>query len=285
MLAQGKIRILFHFSETLFMKPFLYPLITGLLLSGVSARADDDPKAVEKPAMRGFRLTTKEEEGEKEAKPVEETPGKSMDESEKEGPLRVGLVQGQSKLPADLTEIAQNGAMAVTDGRWEEARKIYLEMVDKAPDNALAYANLGVAEHQLGNLLAAAGNLTKSLELNPTISQNWQTLGLIQYERGNLDLAISSLTRAIHESPQNARAHLYLAAVVRDYGWEDAAISELQRAVELDPKLPDAHYNLAISYLDMDPPRIELARRHYYSAVDLGAERSPEIEAVFADQQ
>ena len=153
-------------------------------------------------------------------------------------------------------------------------------MVKAAPESALAYANLGVAEYQMGNLLAAAGNLGKSLELNSHIARNWQTLGMINYEKGELTLAISNLTRAIHEDPSDAESRLLLAAVIRDYGWIEAAVTELQRAVELDPKLASAHYNLAVTYLEMTPPRIELGRRHYYAAVDLGTPPSPELETL-----
>lgn len=193
----------------------------------------------------------------------------------------VGLVEGQSKLPPELVEVAAEGAKAVASRNWERARELYLRMVEEAPENALGYANLGVAEHQMGNLLAAAGNLKKSLEINPSIAQNWQTLGIIHYERDELELAISSLTRAIHEDPSDARSRLYLAAVIRSYGWIEASITELERAVAADPEFADAHYNLAVSYLEIKPPKRELARRHYYSAIDLGAAPSPELEATF----
>lgn len=196
------------------------------------------------------------------------------------GPLQVGRVKEPVSLPPEVVALAKDGALAVAERDWPKARDLYLEMVKKSPDNALAYANLGVAEHQLGNLLAAAGNLSRSTELNPHIARNWQTLGLIQYERGELTLALSSLTRAVHEDPNDAETRLILAAVVRDYGWPDAAVTELQRAVEIDPKLAAAHYNLAVTYLGLDPPRIELARRHYYAAIDLGTAPSPEIEAI-----
>ena len=63
-----------------------------------------------------------------------------------------------------------------------------MELLKKAPDNALAYANLGVVERQLKNLSAADANLTKSLKINPMIAQNWLTLGLIQYEKGDLNM-------------------------------------------------------------------------------------------------
>ena len=196
----------------------------------------------------------------------------------------VGRVEGNSKLPPELREVAEEGAKAVAGQNWERARELYLRMVKEAPENALGYANLGVAEHQLGNLLAAAGNLRKSLDLNPSIAQNWQTLGIIRYERGELELAISSLTRAIHEDPSDARSRLYLAAVIRSYGWIEASITELERAVETDPKFADAHFNLAMSYLEVDPPKTELARRHYFSAIDLGAASSSEIEALLQNR-
>lgn len=205
----------------------------------------------------------------------------SKDPPASDATMVVGLVEGQSKLPPELFAVAEEGAKAVAKQDWETARELYLQLVREAPGNALGYANLGVAEHQLGNLLAASGNLRKSLEINPSIAQNWQTLGIIHYEREELELAISSLTRAIHEDPSDARSRLYLAAVVRSYGWLEASITELERAVETDPQFADAHYNLAVSYLEVTPPKVELARRHYYSAIDLGAESSPEIEAIF----
>src|SRR5690606_3058851 len=80
--------------------------------------------------------------------------------------MQVGRVTDLERLPPALAEMAREGALAVADEKWEEARAIYLKMVADAPDSALAYANLGVAEHQLGNLLAAAGNLARSLEIN-----------------------------------------------------------------------------------------------------------------------
>ena len=194
------------------------------------------------------------------------------------GAINVGVHTGTTKLSPEFAEVATRGAVAASEQRWEDARSAYLELINATPDNALAYANLGVAEFQLGNLVAASGNLKRSLELNPSIGNNWQTLGLIQYEQKNLNLAISSLTRAIHEAPRDAQARVYLAAVIRDYGWTEAALTELKRAIDVDPKLPDAHYNLAVTYLETRPPRIELARRHYFKAIDLGAAPAPELE-------
>ena len=275
---------------SVFHHVFAVVALSSLLPNSPSfAQEKKEPDATALP-MRGFRFTTKEE-AKKESLPTPPAPGPDVTGKKPDGSpppppasggnMKVGIVSDQASLPPGLTTLAQEGALAVADNDWEKARRVYLDMIGLAPDNALAFANLGVAEHELGNLLAAAGNLGKSIELNPHIARNWLTLGLINYEQGDLTLAISNLTRAIHEAPDDAESRLILAAVVRDYGWPDAAVTELQRAVELNPKLASAHYNLAVTYLGMKPPRLELARRHYYAAIDLGTPASPEIEAIF----
>jgi len=230
------------------------------------------------PQKRSFRLQSKSKAVVPPSGDAKEWQGEELDE----GALSVGLAGGQSTLPPELKDLAQKGTLAALGQDWKKSREYFLEMIQKAPDNALAFANLAVAEHQLKNTLAATANLKKSLEINPSIARNWQTLGLIQYEKGDLNLAISSLTRAIHEDPKDGHNRLFLAAVLRDYGWEEAAVTELKRALQLDSSIADAHYNLALTYLSEDPPRIELARRHYYSAIDLGSEPSPEVEKRLA---
>ncbi len=264
-----------HFSVVLFFRVGIASIV--LAATGATAqeadREDDQKREIR---MRGLRFPSKSDEKGNEAETAaarSELP---------EGALAVGVVKGQSKLPPELAEIAQRGASAVAEMKWVKAREAFLELVEKAPDNALAYANLGVAEQQLGNLLAAEGNLIRSVQINPFIAQNWQTLGLVQYERGDIVLAISSLVRAVHEDPSDARSRVYLAAVMRDYGWRQAAVTELERAVQTDPELVDAQFNLAVAYIEEDPPRLELARRHYYAALDLGAKASPEIETILS---
>lgn len=252
----------------------------GFRLNSKSAPAPSEPAAPSSEAIPAGSLPAPPADETSSTKPTVVPQGAGTPPSSAEGNLRIGRVLDPVALPPEVAALAREGALAVAAEQWETARDLYLEMVKIAPDNALAYANLGVAEHQLGNDLAAAGNLSKATTLNPHIARNWQTLGLIQYERGELALALSSLTRAIHEDPSEAEARLILAAVVRDYGWPEAALVELQRAVEVDPKLASAHYNLAISYLEADPPKLELARRHYYAAIDLGTPPSPEIEAI-----
>lgn len=247
-------------------------------------------EAVERVRKLGFRMSSRERTLEPNAgNPVAGTGGEGGGATAAKteggpGPMRLGRVEENVALPPEAAEFAKAGALAVAEGDWKTARDAYLKMIATAPDNALGYANLGVAEHQLGNLLAAAGNLAKATEISPHVARNWQTLGLIQYERGDLALALSSLARAVHEAPDEVETRIILAAVARDFGWPDAALVELQRAVEIDPRSAAAHYNLAVANLESDPARPEIARRHYYAAIDLGMPPSSEIEALLKDE-
>jgi Tfp pilus assembly protein PilF len=69
-----------------------------------------------------------------------------------------------------------------------------------------------------------------------------------------------------------------LAIVLKTQGWTDAAEAELQRAIELNPDYGIAHFNLALMYLERKPPALELTRRHYDKAVQLGLERDDIVE-------
>ncbi|MEO0445616.1 MAG: tetratricopeptide repeat protein [Verrucomicrobiota bacterium] len=200
--------------------------------------------------------------------------------------LQIGVVpEGFGKLPKDAEEWAEKGAMASADMDWKTARQAYLEMLRLAPDNPLAISNLGAVEFRLGRRSEAAQLLEKATKLAPEIAQNWLTLGVIYWREEKLHLAMSALSRALHEDPGDPRAHNYLGVVIRDLGWNVGAEIELQRALILDPGYAEAHFNLAVMYLDQKPPLIELARRHYYAAVDYGSQADPEFEALLQHSQ
>ncbi len=193
--------------------------------------------------------------------------------------LKVGVNPDQAgKFPPGTEELAKKAALAASDLDWKAARDAYTQMLAKAPDNSLALSNLGAVEFRLGNAEAAIRHLTKATEVAPSIAQNWLTLGLIHYRQDQPNLALSYLARALHEDPGDPRAHNYMGVLIRDRGWIVGAETELQRALVIDPGYADAHFNLAVMYLGQAPPLLELARRHYYAAIDYGAKPDETIE-------
>jgi tetratricopeptide (TPR) repeat protein len=187
------------------------------------------------------------------------------------------------KFPELTNELAQRAAAAVSKRDWKTARAAYREMVEADPRNAPALANLGTVEFQMKEYDSAAGHLERALAEKPSMAQTWLTLGMVHYERDDPMRALSAISRAVAEKPDDPRAHNYLAAAAKALGWLGAAESELQRALDLDPQYAEAHFNLALTYLERRPPGVELARRHYLRAVELGTPRDDLVEKQLND--
>lgn len=199
--------------------------------------------------------------------------------------IEIGAADAEEagRLPELTRELAQRAAAAVSRKDWKTARAAYREMVDAEPGNAPALANLGAVEFQLQEYDAAVGHLERALIAKPGLAQTWLTLGMVHYARDEPMRALSALSRAVAEKPDDPRARNHLAAAAKALGWLGAAESELQRALDLDPAYAEAHFNLALIYLERRPPGIELARRHYLRAVELGTPRDEGVEKQLND--
>jgi len=206
---------------------------------------------------------------------------KGGEKQAEEAPINVGVADQEKvgKLPGLTTEAGKRAALAFAKKDWTTARALYAQILEQQPDNALTLANMGAVTFQLNDYKAAQGFLEKAVAANPKLVQARVTLGMAYYYDDQLYLAISNLTRAVNDEPGNARTHLYLAVVAQQAGWTDAAEEELRKAISADPKYAEAHYNLARIYLEQKPVAIELARRHYHEALELGAAPDAEIEA------
>ena len=139
------------------------------------------------------------------------------------------------------------------------------------PDNVAALIELGSLEYHARHFDEATKFLKRATQLKPESAEAWLALGVVACESGKLDAALAALAQAVLLEPRNAKAHSYLGVTVGRKGWLDGAEAELQRALELDETLAEAHFNLAVVYLQQNPPMLELARRHYHRARDLGA--------------
>lgn len=181
-------------------------------------------------------------------------------------------------VPVIAREAAAEGEAAFRRKDYEGARKAYGKALDLAPDNLVALINLGVIEFYAGRGAEAEKLLKRAVQLKLDTAPAWLTLGILAMDQNRLDEALAALTQATLYEPRNARARNYLGVVLGRKGWIDGAQAELRKAVEIDPAYSDAHYNLAVFYLENKPPSTELARRHYYRSLELGAEADPEIE-------
>ena len=195
-------------------------------------------------------------------------------------PSPIPASKGGQFVPEVVKVAAAEGNTAFLRKDYAGARKAYQRVLDLLPDNVLGLVNLGVVEFSSGNTSKAEELLKKAVSIRLENPAAWLTLGIIYMDQEHFDEALAALAQAVLQEPRNPRARNYLGVVIGRKGWIDGAESELRRAVELDPSYSDAHYNLAVFYLEEKPPAIELARRHYFRAIELGAEKDAAIEKV-----
>ena len=164
-------------------------------------------------------------------------------------------------------------------GNLEAAKALLQKVLAIAPENAPALINLALVAQRQQRDGDAEKFLRRVLQKDTQNATAWLLLGIRAYEQDKLDAALAHLAQAVLYAPQDARAHQYLGATLGRRGWYSAGEEELRRAVELDPKSADAHYNLAAIYMERVPPSVELARRHYFKAVELGAAPDEKLAA------
>lgn len=187
----------------------------------------------------------------------------------------------EAKPPVQTTiaeKIGAEGIEAFRSGNFEGAREAYLRVLKIEPDNLPALVNLGSAEYRLGNSKEGERLLRRSLQIQPDNATAWLNLGIIYLERDEPMHSLAALAQAVAQDPDDAVARNYLGVAAGRNRWLDAAESELRRSVELQPDYADAHFNLAVFCLERDPPAVELARRHYQKALELGAAPDQLIE-------
>lgn len=167
---------------------------------------------------------------------------------------------------------------AMRAGQWKAARTAWEAVLREEPANTAAMANLGKVLCQLQDYPAAQTMLEKVTALKPSLSDSWLMLGQTWLARQSPMMAISCMARGVAENPSDAGGHNSLAIALKQAGWTDAAEAELQKALDLNPSFGEAHFNLAVMYLERKPPSLEMGRRHYRRALELGAAPDAVVE-------
>jgi predicted Zn-dependent protease len=154
-----------------------------------------------------------------------------------------------------------------------------------APENHFALANLAVTQIQSGKLSAAQVALEKAVALKPDDVFASVNLGNVYCRQGRFDDSIAILNRSLQADSQNPVAHNYLAIALGKKGDTAKAEESFRASLAINPNYANAHFNLAVMYATSEPPSLQLAKKHYEKAKDLGAEQDSVLERRLAQIQ
>jgi tetratricopeptide (TPR) repeat protein len=185
-------------------------------------------------------------------------------------------------VPSEAKQAANQGERAFAHGDLTVAESYYKKALEFAPQNPPILVSMAAVETRLGKFKESDAILRRALRSDLENASAWLLLGMNALQQKHDDEAFADLSQATLHDPANARAHNYLGMAAERKGWNEVAEQELRKASELNPAYADANFNLAVLYLKRTPPLVEMARRHYQRAVDLGAPHDPLIEAQIA---
>jgi tetratricopeptide (TPR) repeat protein len=189
---------------------------------------------------------------------------------------------GSSFIPEEARNLANRAEKSFASGDLNQAENLYKQAHEFAPNAPSLLVSLAAVETRNGKIDASQRHLQEALHLDLKNAPAWLLLGMNALEQQHDEEAFASLVQAVLYDPVNPRAHNFLGIASGRKGWGEVSEGEFRRAIELDPRYADANFNLALLYLHRTPPLIELARRHYQQALDLGLQKDAAFEAQLA---
>jgi Flp pilus assembly protein TadD len=232
-----------------------YVVETSLSLGGLS----EIPDVVMKPA------------------PAAETPGAPPAASAGEpGPGMAPTPPAETDLATKLKEEYAKAYEATQAGRYDEAERLYKDILAKAPGLAVVHFNLGYVYRQKKDFAAAEEQYRRAVELEPDRSDGYLALANVHELKGDHDRALQILEEAAPRFENDARFQLALGVKRRDMG-RPGAREAIEKARALDPAGPEPYYHLGTIALAENRPAEALALLEKYVSM---SGQNPENLAV-----
>lgn len=182
------------------------------------------------------------------------------------------------ELPAGTVALVAEAQRSFAARQYDKAEEKYLQVLRQDDRNVVTLANLAVIQMEMNHLDEAEKNARQAVTLAPDDAYGHSVLGQIKLRQQKLDDALDELSRAAQLNPQSAEIQNFLGITLSHKGLRGPAETALRKAIQLEPNYGSAHNNLAVIYLNQNPPMIELARWHYQKALAAGHAQNPELE-------
>ena len=140
------------------------------------------------------------------------------------------------------------------ENKLDEAEVLYLEILDKNPEDAEVWNLLGMINLQKFKLSRAEEYIKKALSIKPN-AYFYENLAKVYLEMEDAQKAIIIYSELLKYSPDNFNYVFNIASAYKVAGDIENAIKMYERAIEIIPENPDTYYNLGLIYTNMSNPQ------------------------------
>jgi Flp pilus assembly protein TadD len=145
-----------------------------------------------------------------------------------------------------VCDVGADYSLGVED--YSEAIRRHVQVLNEHPDNAVAHYHLGFAFGMVRNRRAEVREYQRAAALGLASWDLFLNLGLAQLENGDLVAATDSLQRAVFLGENHSESHFNLALVDERRGMLADAEHETLASLQLNPDQPDARNQLGVIY-------------------------------------
>jgi tetratricopeptide (TPR) repeat protein len=185
------------------------------------------------------------------------------------------------------------GKMLYDRGDARGALAEYERALERDPEGADVWNNIGLAREELGDREGALGAYRRALRSAPDHGKARANVAGIFYQRGEIDSSLAEMRKAVEAEPRNPEFLNNLGALLSRTGAVGEAIATLEKGAALGPDNDEVLYNLAQVYEKANRPEdaervfrfLASKRETKEIRVRLGAlaERTGRPEAAYAE--
>ena len=132
-----------------------------------------------------------------------------------------------------MNDLREKGTTLMQNRQFNEALKIFQELVSKTPDDWSLLYMAGQCSRFTDDIPEAISFLSKAAELNSSHSEVFHALGIALQLDGKHEKAIEALNRAVEINPESATAHNSLGLTYKIMDNPKMAIQCYSKAAEM----------------------------------------------------
>jgi len=135
-----------------------------------------------------------------------------------------------------MTEQAMRQAIGLQQaGRWQDAGRVYREVLRTNPRHFEALYSLGMVHLHLGELDAAQTFMGEALKVNPRFGEGWCSRGIVLMQMRRREEALTCFDSALTLLPYFADAHSSRATALLEMNRLEEALAAFDKALALNP--------------------------------------------------
>lgn len=195
---------------------------------------------------------------------------------------QAGIVRYRQGRPDEAEALLERALVKDIDGEEDSEIRFYLGLIRRpAPSRAGEAAQRAIAR---GDSLSIEGRVIEAMEayeeasrISPGAGQPLRRMALLKRRLGLVEEAVGLMRAALRADPTLPHGHFETGVLLNELGRHEEARREYEAELRMDPGFGPAHLNLGLLY-QFHVGNANLAEYHYRKYLDLGGERSEEVE-------